>query len=169
MAIEINGWASGHSFKGSIFLISGNQHLPVSHMQTKSVRWPADVTRINPNAANEISTDSGWLTVGQNQTAASHFHFKYHSKTEDRLHFMLMLADEPDRKLGKSRNGYLGLYEHATVTDYWKLEPLAWTDTTLRCRIRDHQGHVIGLETGSPRYLKAGDGSPHEFVIARLE
>ncbi|MCE1115654.1 MULTISPECIES: glycosyltransferase family 77 protein [Pseudomonas] len=153
-------WAHQSAFTANLYLLQGGAKVPVTHIKK----------RYGPSLSGgfEQSTgDNGWL-MAQGNGKAMALHFRYHSGTPNRLHFMLALDTDRARQLGKSRNDYLGLYEHATVTDYWKLEPLAWTDTTVRCRIRDHLGNAVGVEAGPPYYLKVGEGSPREFVISRI-
>ena len=74
-----------------------------------------------------------------------------------RLHpYNISIPGRPQaKKLGISRNGYLGFYWHADVTDYWKIEPLELTEDGLVCHLRDHRGHRVGIIKDTPH--KSGD------------
>lgn len=85
--------------------------------------------------------------------------FHYHSRTNDRLHYRISMPGRPEtKKLGVSRNGYLGFYWHADVSEYWKIEPLALTDEGLVCHLRDQRGYRVGALTDTP-HRRGGVGS----------
>jgi hypothetical protein len=152
-------WANQSSFSATLYLLNGSTKVPVTHI--KKFYGPS-----LSGGFEQGTGDNGWLKADGNGTAMT-LHFRYHSSTPDRLHFMLALDTNRERKLGISRNGYLGLYEHASVSDFWKLEPLAWQANELRCRLRDHQGHLVKVEPDNPHYLQVGQGNEHDFVLVR--
>ncbi|HDS1818178.1 TPA: hypothetical protein QEM96_002834 [Pseudomonas putida] len=126
------------------------------------------------NDRQVISGQSDWLVAGR-QEPSSVFRFHYHSRSPDRLHFMITGSGKNhEKKLGISRNGYLGLYRYASVTDYFKFEPLLWTENTLICHWRDHQGHKVrthhnpAVATPNFSYLKILEGEQAIFRITRV-
>ncbi|AHZ79499.1 hypothetical protein DW66_5002 [Pseudomonas putida] len=67
--------------------------------------------------------------------------------------------------MGVSRNGYLGFYKYAEVTDYWVIEPLHLLNGSLICHLRDQSGQSVGAidykrdeyqETLAPLNVKKG-------------
>lgn len=154
------GWADGRSFSARLFALDGTEKIPVSHL----AKFYTPTLR--SGGLEHTTLDDGWLTLKPNQAAMT-LRFQYHSKTPDRLHFMLSLDSDRHRNLGISRNHYLGLYKHSRIDDFWKIEPLAWGNDTLRCRMRDHQGRQVKVQAGPPYYLTVGEGNAHEFLIMR--
>lgn len=121
-----------------------------------------------------ISGQSDWVIAGHQQPA-SVFRFLFHSKTSNRLHFMITGSGaDHDKTMGISRNGYLGLYQYASVSDPFKLEPLHWSDDSLICRWRDHQGHSVRLhhnpKVTAPNfsYLRVLEGEESIFRLTRV-
>ncbi|WP_369989526.1 hypothetical protein [Pseudomonas xanthosomatis] len=152
------GWAT-QAFSATLFLLNGSSKVPVTHLDT--LYAPS-----SPSGGSEQSTlDDGWLRV-KGTADAIKLHFHYLSSTADRLHYELALGSDRERKLGASRNGYLGLYKHASVEGFWKVEPLACQGNELRCRIRDHLGQQVKVETGSG-YLTVGNGAEQQWLIVR--
>lgn len=126
------------------------------------------------NEGNAIGGQSDWLIAG-NEQPASAFRFLFHSKTTDRLHFMITGSGTGQhKKVGVSRNGYLGLYAYASVSEYIKVEPLEWGDNHLICRLRDAQGHIVKASHNSavatPRfsYLNVQQGTELRFLLKRV-
>ncbi|MNE88006.1 hypothetical protein D3C80_1852640 [compost metagenome] len=76
--------------------------------------------------------------------------------------------------MGVSRNGYLGLYQYASVSAPFKFEPLYWSDDSLICRWRDHQGHTVRLDhdqtVADPffSYLRVLEGKETIFLLTRV-
>jgi hypothetical protein len=121
-----------------------------------------------------ISGQSDWLIAGH-QKPASVFRFLFHSKEPDRLHFMITGSGaDHEKKMGVSRNGYLGLYQYASVSGPFKFEPLYWSDDSLICRWRDHQGHTVRLDhdqtVADPffSYLRVLEGKETIFLLTRV-
>jgi len=81
--------------------------------------------------------------------------------------FTISSCDEDsERKLGVSRNGYLGFYKVAAATDPWLIEPVMVDGDVLVCRLKDHRGHVVKAELGtSDQYLNVETGTSLEFAI----
>lgn len=152
------------TFQGRIYLLNAGREIPLrlSH-STDKFTWG-------------IAPEDDWLQAGGSAESPL-FTFDFHSQTEDRLHFNISgTGRSAAKKLGISRNGYLGLYEQAKVTDYWKLEPLAWTENGLVCRWRDHQGHQVKAIPDNPHFkqgnfflLNVAEGDVHEFLIKRID
>ncbi|HEK0906164.1 TPA: hypothetical protein SMR47_002087 [Pseudomonas putida] len=121
-----------------------------------------------------IGGQSDWLVAG-NEHPACVMRFLLHSTTPNRLNFMIMgNAEHQDKKLGVSRNGYLGFYRYASVVDYFKLEPLQWGQDSLLCRWRDHLGHQVKARSEAPEasarfsYMNVQMGNPLTFLVERI-
>lgn len=121
-----------------------------------------------------IDGQSDWIITGKEQQAYV-FRFLLHSRTDDRLHFIITGSGaDHDKKVGISRNGYLGLYKYATVSDFIKVEPLEWSEGALLCRLRDHLGHTVKARhdspTNTPRfsYLNTHGGSDVRFILKHV-
>ncbi|MNJ54912.1 hypothetical protein D3C77_503740 [compost metagenome] len=152
------------SFRGRIYMLKAGREIPLrlSH-STDKFSWG-------------ITPSDDWLQAGGGAEPPL-FNFDFHSQTEDRLHFHISgTGRNAAKKLGISRNGYLGLYERAEVTDFWKLEPLAWTEKGLVCRWRDHQGHQVKAIPDTPHFnqgifyqLSVTEGDIHEFLVERVD
>ena len=156
---QVRFWAVGHSFVGKIYLLVATGKRPVHIFKSHH----------DFSFGGDINTDDGWLKVG-GSAAAPAFLFRFHSKTEARLHFTVALAANSRRQLGMNSSGYLGLYEQDASLDYWKLQPLSWAKNELRCYLRDHQGHQVKSTHDSGAkfaYLTTGAGTPHEFLIEK--
>ncbi|WP_085625733.1 MULTISPECIES: hypothetical protein [unclassified Pseudomonas] len=96
--------------------------------------------------------EDDWLQAGGRQDSPV-MDFHYHSHAEDRLHHHISIPEHPTvMKLGISRNGYLGFYRYAEVTDYWKIEPLHPSDEGLVCHLRDHRGYRVGVIPDTPHH-----------------
>lgn len=156
----IPSWADELSFSAHLFALDGVQKIPVSHLS----RFYAPLG--STGALQQGTTDDGWLRLNPAQTAMT-LRFHYHSQTLNRLNFMLSLDSDRNRKLGISRNGYLGLYTYSNIDDFWKVEPLAWSENTLHCRIRDHQGQQVKVLASSPHHLTVNKGNILEFLVVR--
>ena len=125
------------SFRGQLYLRAVDWNIPL-----RLSRWG-------------VTPEDDWLQAGGKQQSPM-MNFQYDSHTEDRLHYHISIPGNPKRKkLGVSRNGYLGFYWNAEITDYWKIEPLQLTDEGLVCNLRDHRGHRVGVIKDDPH--KSGD------------
>lgn len=159
------------SFSGRLYVRIDGWDAPLCPGQAKA--WDA-TTRLL------AKMHDGWLTAGGHEEAAA-LQFDFDSMTDDRLHYHISLvgAGAP-QKLGISRNGYLGFYRVAEVTDYWKIEPLRMTAQGLVCNLRDHQGQraAVAADTrlgGSgeiPRdgsqdeaFMNVSHGETFEFLL----
>lgn len=110
-----------------------------------------------------------WLILG-GYTLPPLLEFRYISKTEDRLHYHINLWEQRDKKLGVSRNGYLGFYKHAEVTDYWMIEPLHLFEGSLTCHLRDQSGQTVGAVDYKEDMLTALNvkkGQPVTFLLTK--
>ncbi|WP_152031495.1 hypothetical protein [Pseudomonas putida] len=121
-----------------------------------------------------IDGQSDWIIAGKEQQAYV-FRFLLHSRTDDRLHFMISgSGPDHDKQVGISRNGYLGLYKYATVSDFIKVEPLKWSEDSLLCRLRDHLGQTVKARHDSPTdtprfsYMNTQKGSEIRFLLQRV-
>lgn len=151
-------------FLGRIYMLKAGREIPLrlSH-STDKFTWG-------------LTPEDDWLQAGGNQEPPL-FKFVFHSQTENRLHFNIFgTGRKAAMKLGASRNGYLGLYQVSAVTDYWKLEPVAWTEKGLVCRWRDHLGHTVKAIADNPHFargdfylLNVTEGDVHEFLVKRID
>ncbi|MDR2318942.1 MAG: hypothetical protein LBF06_21400 [Pseudomonas sp.] len=166
-----NYWAEKvEVFLGTLHVLDSTT--PTDRMQDRP-QQAVYLSRFTEADGKVIAGQSDWLITGKQQPACV-FRFLFQSSTEDRLHFMITGSGaDHDKKLGISRNGYLGLYKHASVTDYIKLEPLRWAENALLCRIRDHQGHAVRTHhepsehTPNFEYLRISEGQEVMFLLER--
>lgn len=151
------------SFLGQIYLIRNEQSIPLRLSRAdERFGWTG------------VASDD-WLQAG-GQESSPVFKFVFHSRSDDRIHVhVLGTGRHAGKKLGISRNGYLGLYRVAEVDDYLKVEPLNWEYDLLRCRLRDHQGHQVkaepdrgNREVSDAVFLTTGEGTLQEYVIRRV-
>ncbi|MFJ4455149.1 hypothetical protein ACIP1G_14855 [Pseudomonas sp. NPDC089392] len=152
-----------NSFRGQFYLRSTTGNIPL-RLSRSSDKWNWGFT-----------PEDDWLQVGGRQDSpVMHFHF--HSRTDDRLHYHISIPGHPATKtLGISRNGYLGFYWNAEVTDYWKIEPLKLTDEGLVCHLRDHRGHRVGTIKDAPHhnggwvaFLNVEEGNVFTFLLKQV-
>ncbi|MCX2889438.1 MULTISPECIES: hypothetical protein [Pseudomonas] len=152
------------SFSARLYAIDSDRTVPL-HQSTGTERWDWG-----------FEPQSGWLMAGG--TAPSILlSFAFHSQSEDRLHFHIRpVGSQARKKLGLSRNGYLGFYELAQVSDYWKLEPLELTEHGLICYIRDHEGHRVGAIKDYPHHdqqvmslLNTRQGETLTFLLQQVD
>ncbi len=131
------------SFRGQLYLRVADYCIPLRlSRSTDKFNWG-------------FTPEDDWLQAGGRQDSPV-MHFHYHSRTEDRLHYHISIPGRPQTKaLGVSRNGYLGFYWHAEVTDFWKIEPLRLSAEGLVCHLRDHRGYRVGIIKDTPH--KSGD------------
>ncbi|MHC6223866.1 hypothetical protein ACYU03_03615 [Pseudomonas sp. X10] len=113
-------WAEElESFRGKIYMVKDGGLVPLR------------LSRSDDKFTWGITPEYDWLQAGGKEDSPV-FHFVFHSQTENRLHFNISgTGRNAAKKLGISRNGYLGLYQHAEVKHYWKIEPLTWTEQGL--------------------------------------
>ncbi|MBA1203022.1 hypothetical protein G7009_14870 [Pseudomonas capeferrum] len=151
------------SFLGQIYLVRDEQCIPLR------------LSRADDRFTWTGVESHDWLQAG-GQEASPVFKFVFHSRTDDRIHVhVLGTGSHSGKKLGISRNGYLGLYRVAEVVDHLKLEPLNWEQDLLRCRLRDHLGHQVKAEPDHDNrkvrdavFLTTGEGAVHDYVIRRV-
>ncbi|WP_263227644.1 hypothetical protein [Pseudomonas alabamensis] len=153
----------GTSFRARVYLLQGDRALPLRFSRTQDkFGWG-------------IAPAYDWLQAGGDEWPPV-LQFTYVSHTEDRWHYRISGTGPRARgQLGISRNGYLGLYERAEVTDDWKIEPLEVIDGRLICRWRDHLGHQVKAEPDTPHHqpgqfysLTVGEGELHEYLIEEV-
>lgn len=128
------------SFRGKLYVRAVGRDIPLRlSRSTDKFSWG-------------ITPEDDWLKAGgPKDSPVMSFHFD--SRTEDRLHYHISIPGNPrTKKLGISRNGYLGFYWNAEVTDFWKIEPLQLTDEGLVCYLRDHKGHRVGALQDDPHF-----------------
>jgi hypothetical protein len=131
------------SFRGKLYLHAANGN------------YPLRLSRSSDKFSWGITPEDDWLQAGGKQDSPV-MDFVYRSRTEDRLHYEISIPGRPaTKKLGVSRNGYLGFYWNAEVTDDWKIEPLQQTDEGLICYLRDHRGYRVAIIKDDPH--KSGD------------
>ncbi|MNJ06137.1 hypothetical protein D3C77_02180 [compost metagenome] len=151
------------SFLGRIYMLDKGREIPLRLSQTRDkFTWG-------------LTPEYDWLQAGGAEPPPV-FNFVFHSQSESRLHFNILgTGQSAAKRLGSSRNGYLGLYEHAEVKDYWKLEPLDWRENDLVCHWRDHRGHRVNAIPDTPHYqpgafyqLNVEQGRNCEFLVRRI-
>ncbi|MBF8794026.1 hypothetical protein IRZ70_14520 [Pseudomonas monteilii] len=151
------------AFQGRIYMLVDGRSVPLR------------LSRSDDKFHWGLSPEDDWLQAGGAKESPV-FHFAFQSHAEGRYHFVITGTGwRASQKLGTSRNGYLGLYEVADVTDFWKLEPLSWTEQGLHCRWRDHRGHQVKAIADTPHrdrgtyyHLNVEEGVTHEFLIERV-
>ncbi|WP_213877441.1 hypothetical protein [Pseudomonas sp. dw_358] len=122
-----------------------------------------------------FSLDKNWLVLDGSPVRASghplRLGFEYTGRGHDRLHYHVHGLLPFAGQVGLSSHGYLGLYEVAVVSDYWKVEPLEhWSlevGRELRCNLRDVLGHQVGIYLGA--YLTVGAEYLTDFWLEVLE
>ncbi|MDD2057239.1 hypothetical protein N5D52_25885 [Pseudomonas sp. GD03860] len=152
------------AFRGMIYMLRNGREIPLR------------LSRSSDKFSWGIAPQDDWLQAGGAEPPPV-FDFVFHSQGENRLHFNICGTGlNGAKKLGISRNGYLGLYAHAEVNHYWKLEPLEWTANGLVCHWRDHQGHQVKAMLDTPHYtpgnvylLNVEEGEPHAFLVKRID
>lgn len=122
-----------------------------------------------------IAPQDDWLMAGGNSRSI-YMDFTFDSCTDDRLHYHISIPGrERPKRLGQSLNHYLGFYERAKITDYWKIEPLQLTDEGLLCHLRDHQGYRAGAIQDTPHrngqtmyLLNTREGDTLTFLLKQI-
>ncbi|MBF8670127.1 hypothetical protein IR012_11795 [Pseudomonas putida] len=128
------------SFRGKLYMRAADYDIPL--------RLSRNADKLNWG----FTPEDDWLQAGGRQDSPV-MDFHYHSHTDDRLHYHISIPGRPEtKKLGISRNGYLGFYWHAEVTDYWKIEPLQPGDEGLVCHLSDHRGYRVGAIPDTPHH-----------------
>ncbi|MDD1013242.1 hypothetical protein [Pseudomonas rubra] len=136
------------------------------------------ISRTSRSMIVDLAT-SGWLQVvsGRNRgdMVGSRFRFDYLETKGDRIHYHISGDSEVEnyygRKLGVSRNGYLGLYENG-ASPFWKLELIGEWDGTngLDFYLRDHQGHeVSNYEYANSWFLNVYEGARLSFKATNIK
>ncbi len=149
------------SFRGKLYMRASNWHIPLRLSRTSDkFNWG-------------ITPQDDWLQAGGRQDSPV-MNFRFDSQTDDRLHYHISIGRNSEgSKLGVSRNGYLGFYWHAEVTDCWKVEPLKLTDEGLVCHLRDHRDWRVGaLKDEEPHrsgdwmaWLNVDEGEVYTFLL----
>lgn len=151
------------SFLGKIYMLDKGREIPLRLSQTRDkFTWG-------------FAPEYDWLQAGGNEHSPA-FNFVFHSHAENRLHFHILgTGQDAAKRLGSSRNGFLGLYAHAEIKNYWKLEPLDWRENDLLCHWRDHRGHHVKAIPDAPHYktgafyhLNVEKGETCEFLVRRI-
>lgn len=90
----------------------------------------------------------GWLVRAKDKEPPVALRFDYIEEAQGRTHYTVSAAsgEYAQAKLGASRNGFLGFYSVAEVTDFWKVE---WVGPPGSDRFvwRDHRGYRAGAVT----------------------
>ncbi|TFF39056.1 hypothetical protein [Pseudomonas sp. RIT623] len=105
------------------------------------VRTPLRFTK---PTEERLFSDGGWLQAG-GEGDSPLFAMDFTSKLNNRLTMNLSAHNHRGllQRVGRSRNGYLGLYDYHTNTQAWKLEPLEWTGTEMLCYLRDFRDYRV--------------------------
>ena len=84
------------SFRGKLYMRAVNRDIPLR------------LSRSTDKFSRSIIPEDDWLQAGGRQDSPV-MDFHYHSQTDDRLHYHISIPGRPQtKKLGVSRNGYLG-------------------------------------------------------------
>ncbi|WP_060481671.1 hypothetical protein [Pseudomonas sp. NBRC 111119] len=142
------------------------------YMRVANSTVPLRLSRSSDKFSWGVTPEDDWLQAGGRQDSPL-MDFHYLSATDDRLHYNITVPGRPQtKKLGVSRNGYLGFYWHAEVTDPWKIEPLRQTDEGLVCHLRDHRGYRVGAIKDTPHHsgewvalLNVEEGDVYNFLL----
>ncbi|TDF77429.1 hypothetical protein [Pseudomonas sp. H9] len=99
-----------------------------------------------------VEFDSGgWLVVDKHNSGGDvvRLNFQFIERKGNRLHYNIG-CNAPKAyqgaKLGVSTNGFLGLYQLASVTDFWKIEVLGEGANGPLIYLRDHLGSRVGYK-----------------------
>lgn len=135
----------------------------------------------------------GWLIHRADVDAPLVLHFDYISHSQDRVHYNISAGPQTPgysgARLGVSANGFVGLYQVAAVSDFWKVQLVSAEDMPgmFDFILRDHRGHVVkshvkrfrrgSLWTGSTHlspwhevnYLSVETGEPIVFRATMLD
>lgn len=141
---------TGRSFTATLLSTTGAEVYPVGFLYTNAL------------------DGNGWLIQQQNPGKAVVLRFDFVEVVGNRLHYHISGAPGTayaGAKVGVSRNGYLGFYSIASVTDYWKIElgPDEPEPGTAQFILRDPRGYRVGALAepvgGSWTSLTPGDRS----------
>lgn len=174
MSNDLTNWiATAGSFDAHIHCDGVTKYWDGVSQNWKEISPFLDVTPSFPSSPVHLSkgadNNEGWLITGAGG-APTTFNITFDSQTPDRLHVRIKgTGSDSNRHVEISRNGYLGLYRGDSNVDVLKLEPLEWTEDTLRCRIRDHLGHTVKIAYESHVYLNVQSGEDATFVITRQQ
>ena len=152
------------SFRGKLYMLAVNQNIPLR------------LSRSSDKFTFGFTPEDDWLQAGGRHDSPV-MDFNFHSHTDDRLHYHICIPGRPHiKKLGISRNGYLGFYWHAEVTDYLKVEPLQQTHEGLVCHLRDHLGNLVRAIKDNPHKsgdwvacLNVQDGELFPFLLKQID
>ena len=137
------------------------------------IRQPLRFSRPNEDGA---LSQPDWLQAG-GDTDSPLVWIDILSKTTSRIWVNVASATYNGNidRLGRSSNGFLGLYGPHNATQPWKLELLEWTGREMVCHLRDHNGYRVGFsdkstEVGGHKlsYLNVANGEPCKFLISRV-
>lgn len=121
---------NGRSFSAKLLSTTGGGIYPVSYLKNQNV------------------ADNGWLIQDTDNQRYTPLRFDFIEARDDRLHYNISAAEGSGyagAKLGVSRNGYLGFYSVANVSDFWKieLEGDPHQPDIVNFLLRDAQGHRV--------------------------
>lgn len=114
--------------------------------------------------------DDGWLQILDDHRITKpvnfRFHYISHSVEDNRIHCNITCTSDTGQyrgaRLGVSDSGYLGFYQVAQVTDFWKLEPAGdWVleeEQDVLFTLRDHNGFRVANEPHYGGFLNIHQG-----------
>lgn len=145
--------------------ISGRSFIATLVCVTEKQSGAVDFTR-----TPDIGGD-GWLTQGAQAEEVFKLRFDFIEHIGERLHYRITAdADagmHAHARLGVSRNGYLGLYKEAEVTDPWKIEMLEHEAKAdyFECYLRDARGYRAGvINERRGNFITGIDSRWNEFI-----
>lgn len=109
----------------------------------------------------------GWLVHRAQAHSPLALCFDYVSEGQGRLHYNISAGPETPgyagAKLGVSANGFVGLYQVAGVSDFWKVQVIAAgaEPGSFDFILRDHRGHVVRSQAKHFRQGSFWTGSTH--------
>lgn len=163
--------------------ITGKSFIASISSVTESFGGPIHISNLGRSGR------SGWLLLGRKGERAVSLRFDYVSHSEDRHHYHISAVDAGDyegARLGVSRNGYVGLYQVASVSDVWKVQLTGRgsVEEGFHFFLRDHLGQrvaVYPLEESLPStssinlkyqtfdYLNVESGDILEFKASNVQ
>jgi hypothetical protein len=145
---------SGKSFIATLYCATEREVAPIDHIRSSDI------------------AGEGWLVQGEESRNPLLLRFDFIEHVDDRIHYMISAAPGTRHyagaKLGISRNGYLGFYSVADVSDYWKIELAGNNEESDHIEFiwRDHRGYRVGVtkENRGSFFFGFGPTSPFEKV-----
>lgn len=141
----------GHSFLMSLYSRTGPAPEPVSFTNDSDI------------------VGNGWLVRRIRMNPALQLRCEYHSHNDSSVHYNISAGpgagEFEGRRLGVSRNGYLGFYHAEDYPHYWALELLSpWNiGNDVHFTFRDHRGYRVAISTEKANRHLLDQDDPHRL------